>query len=185
MYGRNTSECTPAVRIYGHHTSPGWGWVLMDGPRDGTVQHWARPGAEDKGWHCCYPISQCDNAGTEPTFLNHSLTLAPYLFIPRCCMAGRASSGVHHPSRGGWYTISRRIFSTGFSVRGLTHQHQQQLQCWCSVHHQRQAPAQPHTQPEHLQISGKKTVHNAQKNLWNFTVFKHSPSWENSPKFEM
>lgn len=44
MYGRNTSECTPAVRIYGHHTSSGGAWVLMDGSRDGTVQHWARPG---------------------------------------------------------------------------------------------------------------------------------------------
>lgn len=44
MYWRNTSECTPAIRIYGHHTSSRWGWVVMYGSEDGTVQQWARPG---------------------------------------------------------------------------------------------------------------------------------------------
>lgn len=43
MYWRNTSECTPAIRIYGHHTSR-WGWVVMYGSEDGTVQQWTRPG---------------------------------------------------------------------------------------------------------------------------------------------
>lgn len=81
---------------------------------------------EDKGWHHCYPISQCCNAGTEPAFLSRSLTLAPYLFMPRYCLAGRASPGMHHPPRGaggGWYTISRSISSAwceGLSPLTLT-----------------------------------------------------------------
>lgn len=44
MYWHNTSECTPAIRIYGHHTSSRWGWVVMYGSEDGTVQQWTRPG---------------------------------------------------------------------------------------------------------------------------------------------
>lgn len=44
MYWRNTSECTPAIRIYGHHTSTRWGWGVMYGSEDGTVQQWTRPG---------------------------------------------------------------------------------------------------------------------------------------------
>lgn len=44
MYWCNTSECTPAIRIYGHHTSSRWGWIVMYGSEDGTVQQWTRPG---------------------------------------------------------------------------------------------------------------------------------------------
>lgn len=102
MYWRNTSECTPAIRIYGiihHQGEAGW-WCMalnMVPCSNGLGQD-----QEDKGWHHCYLISQCYSAGTESAFLNQRLTLTPYFFNPRHCIAESTSSQMNHSHNGPW-----------------------------------------------------------------------------------